>query len=167
MQITQKIIRRQILAAAALAAVAFMPAVPALAATTIHVSLTDQGAEKEMPMGLGMNMGGDMTKATMAVVVDKKEVKAGKVTFEVVNDSKGLVHELIVGHLVDPAKQLPYVPADSKVDEEGSDHLGEVSELDPGKSGALILTLKPGTYILYCNVAGHYMAGMWTLITVK
>jgi uncharacterized cupredoxin-like copper-binding protein len=27
--------------------------------------------------------------------------------------------------------------------------------------------LKPGRYILYCNIPGHYALGMWTLLTVK
>ena len=35
--------------------------------------------------------------------------------------------------------------------------LGEVSELDPGKSGTLTLTIKPGKYLLVCNVPGHYV----------
>ena len=26
--------------------------------------------------------------------------------------------------------------------------------------------LKPGRYMLYCNLPGHYMAGMWTLLEV-
>jgi uncharacterized cupredoxin-like copper-binding protein len=26
--------------------------------------------------------------------------------------------------------------------------------------------MQPGTYILYCNIAGHYAMGMWTLLTV-
>jgi uncharacterized cupredoxin-like copper-binding protein len=56
---------------------------------------------------------------------------------------------------------------DNKVDEEGSVHLGEVSELDPGKSGTLTVDVKPGKYILYCNITGHYMSGMWTLIDVR
>jgi len=44
--------------------------------------------------------------------------------------------------------------------------LGEVSELDPGASGELGIDLAKGSYILYCNVPGHYMAGMWTILTV-
>jgi uncharacterized cupredoxin-like copper-binding protein len=42
-----------------------------------------------------------------------------------------------------------------------------VSELDPGKSGALTITLEPGLYLLFCNVPGHFISGMWTTITVK
>ena len=46
-------------------------------------------------------------------------------------------------------------------------YVGEVSELDPGKTGTLTKPLKAGTYILMCNVAGHFAAGMWTLLTVN
>jgi uncharacterized cupredoxin-like copper-binding protein len=158
---------KSILIMAAVVGASMTAAQVSQAASVVNVSLTDQGADKEMPMGLGMNMGGDMTKATMAVAVDKATVPAGKVTFNVVNKSQGMIHEFIIGRLDDPTQKMRYIAADSKVDEEGSDHLGEVSELDPGKGGSLILTLKPGTYILYCNVANHYMAGMWTLLTVK
>lgn len=158
---------RRLLIAAIMICGAVAVSRPSHAATVVNVSLTDLGGDKEMPANLGLNMGGDMSKATMFVKLDKTSVAAGDVTFKVVNKSKGMVHEVIVGHLTEPAEKLPYVASDTRVDEEGSDHLGEVSELDPGKSGSLTLTLKPGTYILYCNVAGHYMSGMWSLLTVK
>ena len=74
---------------------------------------------------------------------------------------------MIVIKVTDPKKALPYVAADSKVDEDAAGHLGEVSELDPGKSGSLTMKLDPGTYMLLCNIPGHYMAGMWTTVTVK
>jgi uncharacterized cupredoxin-like copper-binding protein len=136
------------------------------AADVVKVSLTDKGAAMEMPKDLGMGMSADMSKATMAVVVDKTKVKAGEVTFQVTNNSKDMIHEMLVAP-ADPAKPLPFVEKDFRVDEEAAKDLGEVSELDPGKSGSLTITLKPGTYILFCNVAGHYMSGMWTLITAE
>ena len=37
----------------------------------------------------------------------------------------------------------------------------------PTKSASLILDLAPGKYLLFCNVAGHYMAGMWATVEVK
>ena len=140
---------------------------PSLAAEVIKVSLVDKGAAMEMPMNLGMATGADMSKATMAIVVDKAKVKAGEVTFDVVNDSKEMIHEMLVAPVADPSKPLLFIANDVRVDEEAANDLGEVSELDPGKSGSLTVTLSPGTYILYCNVPGHYMAGMWTLITVE
>jgi uncharacterized cupredoxin-like copper-binding protein len=143
-------------------------AAPALAAgTTINVSLADAGAEAEMGTDMGMTMQGDMKMAVMHVIADKTEVPAGEVTFAVTNTSKDVVHEMLVVKVADTTKPLPYVDGDSRVDEDAAGHLGEVSELDPGASGALTLTLDPGTYMLFCNIPGHYMAGMWTLVTVK
>ena len=58
-------------------------------------------------------------------------------------------------------KAVPYDEQKGLIDEDAAGHLGEVSELEPGKSGALRLDLKPGRYALICNVPGHYVAGMW------
>ena len=143
----------------------------AMAGTTVKVSLWDKGAssmdmmDSIKPMGMAM-MSADMTMATMGITLDTASVAAGEVTFEAVNASKDIIHEMILAPVVDQAKGLPYLVDDMKVDEDAAGHLGEVSELVPGKSGALTLTLKPGTYILFCNIPGHYAMGMWTLIKV-
>ena len=154
-----------------MAAAALVGAVPALAAgTVVKVSLWDKGANSMDMMGegprMGMGMAGDMSKATMGVTAEPASAPAGEITFEVANDSKDMVHEMIVAPVADPAVPLPYDPENQRVEEDTAGDLGEVSELDPGQSGALRLTLKPGTYILYCNVPGHYVLGMWTLFTV-
>ena len=145
-------------------------ATPALAAgTTIHVKLTDKGvASMDMSKNLGhaIGMNGDMSKAVMGVEIDKKTVKAGKVTFQVVNTSKDTVHELIVSPITNATETLPYLNNENRVDEEHGSHLGEVSELEAGQSGSLTVTLKPGMYALFCNIPQHYMDGMWTLLTV-
>lgn len=142
---------------------------PALAAkTTLEVKLWDKGGNIDMSkgMGLGIGMGGDMKTAPMGVDIDKKSVKAGKVIINVLNSSKTMVHELIVSPIKDANETLPYLNNESRVDEEHGSHLGEVSELEPGQSGSLTITLKPGLYALYCNIPNHYMGGMWTLLTV-
>lgn len=87
------------------------------------------------------------------------QATAGKVTFNVQNTGK-LVHEMIVGR---PPITGPL--ASGKMSEATS--VGEVSELDPGKSGHVTLTLKPGNYVLYCNISGHYVAGQHVAFTVK
>jgi uncharacterized cupredoxin-like copper-binding protein len=61
---------------------------------------------------------------------------------------------------------MPYDQATMMVTETALQALGAVNEIDPSRSAALTLTLKPGKYILYCNLPGHYMAGMWTVIDV-
>ena len=155
---------------AAVATVALgLAASSALAASTIRVKLSDtaEGADMSKSMGLGFGMKGDMSKAIMSVDVNNKQAVRGKVTFEVTNASKTMIHELIVAPVKDENQIMPYDDAGYKVKEEDSTHLGEVSELDPGKTGSLTLDLKPGKYLLYCNLPGHYMAGMWTMIEVK
>jgi uncharacterized cupredoxin-like copper-binding protein len=155
--------------ALSLAAVIMMAgaASPSLAATFVQVSLWDKGSDMTMPMGLSYATPGlDATKATMGMTASPAAVKAGEVTFKVKNSSKDTVHEMIVMYLADPGKPLPYISNENRVDEDKAGDKGEVSELDPGKSGALTVTLAPGKYLLICNVPGHFDAGMWTEFTV-
>jgi uncharacterized cupredoxin-like copper-binding protein len=150
---------------------AALMASPALAAgTVVKVSLWDKGPSSLDKMGEGPGAGMGMPAASashemVGIKTDTATVPAGEVTFEVVNDSKDIVHEMIVAP-AKPPKPLPFDKAALAVQEEATTHLGEVSELDPGAAGALKLTLKPGDYILYCNVPGHYMLGMWTELKV-
>lgn len=53
-----------------------------------------------------------------------------------------------------------------QADEAALQNFGSVKDIDPSKSAALTLELKPGKYLLYCNLPGHYIAEMWTLIDV-
>lgn len=43
----------------------------------------------------------------------------------------------------------------------------EVDGIQPGQSKELTVTLKPGTYTVMCNIAGHAEAGMQTSIKVQ
>jgi uncharacterized cupredoxin-like copper-binding protein len=150
-------------------ALSFSSSGPASADAVVKASLWDKGGEMDMSknMGLGMGMHGKMHMAMMGIKTDHESVAAGKVTFEVTNDSKDVIHEMLVAPVANTDVVLPYNANENRVDEEAAKDLGEVSELDPGKSGALTLELKPGTYVLYCNIPGHFMAGMWTVLTVK
>jgi uncharacterized cupredoxin-like copper-binding protein len=142
-----------------------------MAETVVKVSLWDKGpASMDMmdtlaPMGMAMP-GADMSMATMGITVDLQVIPAGDVTFQVINDSGEFYHEMIVLRLDDPANQLPYIVDEERVDAEGVANAGKLKELKPHQSGTLKLALEPGTYILYCNIAGHYMMGMWALVTV-
>lgn len=154
-------------AALGLAAVVML-AGAAQAAGTVQVSLWDKGAD--MPMTTGFAYGTpnlDMSKATMGIKATPAAVKAGRITFNVKNNSKETVHEMIVMYLANPQDPLPYIAADNRVDEDRAGDKGEVSELDPGASGALTIDLIPGKYLLICNVPGHFATGMWTEFTVK
>jgi uncharacterized cupredoxin-like copper-binding protein len=134
--------------------------------TKVNVTLWDKGPAAEIKTDMGMGMAGDHSKATMGLKLSKDHAKAGNVTFEVKNSSKETVHEMVVIPYPTDGK-VPYSDKDSKFDEDAAGHLGEVSELEPGKSGSVTLDLKPGKYILSCNVATHYANGMWAVFTVK
>ena len=91
--------------------------------------------------------------------------KPGRVTFQAENQSKTLVHEVIVVR-DDGAKDLPFDAKKSLVIENRIKRLGEIADLKPGKTGKLTLNLKPGTYVLICNQPGHYKDGMLAKVTV-
>jgi uncharacterized cupredoxin-like copper-binding protein len=139
----------------------------ATAATVLGIFTANfaQAAET-VNVTLGENANGMYVKA------DKTELKAGKVTFNATNDkgSSGQHEMLVVG--LSPSEvahpdSLPYNDAENKFDEERVADQGEVSELDPGQSGSLSIDLYPGTYMLVCNISGHYKGGMYTFVHVK
>lgn len=103
---------------------------------------------------------------SMMIKADQTSVKAGSVKFLVSNDSKTLVHEMIVVSVTDPDTPLPYDRKDDRVIESKIKDLGEASDLPPGTKKTLSLTLKPGDYILMCNQPGHYEGGMKASLTV-
>ncbi len=140
---------------------------PVFAQTTVHVFLWD--AMDSMDMAEDHKIGDGAAKATdsMGIAVSVIEIPAGEVTFDVVNTAPDIEHEMVVTRLSGSDGSLPYNADDMAVDEEAAGSVGEVAELAPGASGALSVTLEPGSYALYCNVPGHYAAGMWTVITVK
>jgi len=102
----------------------------------------------------------------MGISTDVSTVKAGKIDFEVVNDSKSLVHEMLVIKVKDFEEALAYDSRDGKIVENKTQDIGEVSELEPGKSGGLTVNLKPGKYMLVCNMPGHYKSHMYTNLLV-
>ncbi len=136
------------------------------AAPVVQVELWDKGADSLSVSGHGFP-GGDPAGASMGLKISPSTVDAGDVAFEVENASKEMIHEMVIVPAPAAGKDLPYDQAFGRFDEDAAGHLGEVSELEPGQSGALRLNLKPGTYLLICNIPGHYMAGMWAALTVK
>jgi uncharacterized cupredoxin-like copper-binding protein len=94
-------------------------------------------------------------------------VPGGTVTFDV--SSRGpTTHEFVVVRTDLSASALPIGPDGITVDEESPRlaHVGEASDVDIGGAIALTLQLGPGHYVLFCNLEGHYLAGMHTSLTV-
>lgn len=95
--------------------------------------------------------------------------KAGSVTISTPNSGQ-LVHEMVLAKTqADPAK-LP-TTSDGSVDEakleSAGQDAGEIADVSPGATKKGTFKLAPGRYVMFCNVPGHYAAGMYGTITVK
>jgi uncharacterized cupredoxin-like copper-binding protein len=162
-----KLTRRSLFGAVALVPLGLSgPAWADLNVPVIKVFLWDMGPNSmdKLDEGMGMAMSGkpDPVNATMGVTTDLPSMKAGDITFDVTNTSRGMVHEMIVMPMASGEMEVPYNADEQRIDEDAAGAIGEVSELDPGASGKVTLRLKPGTYMLVCNLPGHYVLGMWT-----
>jgi uncharacterized cupredoxin-like copper-binding protein len=150
---------------------------PARDVTTVRVALTDISSAMGMGpagrgmmgpgmMGQGMMGYGMMGHGMMAVRINQPSVKAGTIHFDVTNWSQGMLHELLVVPVDNPQATLPYDYSKAQVAEDQVKVLGDTGELQPSASQTLDLALTPGSYLLICNVPGHYAAGMVAVLTV-
>lgn len=114
-------------------------------------------------MGRG---GGAGMMGMMSIRADETTVKAGTVTFDITNWSRSIIHEVVVIAVDSPDAPLPYDYENQIVPENQVKMLGESEELEPNGSGILELNLDPGSYLLVCNIPGHYAAGMVLPLTV-
>jgi uncharacterized cupredoxin-like copper-binding protein len=144
----------------------------AIALAALTVALVSAGNKKTVTVLQAAKPGPAAAAPSTAVTAGVVDVKlgemfvrpnvtqgaAGQVTFHVQNTGK-LVHEMIVGKA--PIKG----PLATGKMSEGTS-VGEVAELKPGTAGSVKLSLKPGTYVLYCNVPGHFAAGQHAAFTV-
>jgi uncharacterized cupredoxin-like copper-binding protein len=95
-------------------------------------------------------------------------VPSGTVTF-VVHGTGPMLHEFNVAWTDLGAKDLPLANDDTvadKTDTPHFKHLGEVEGIEMGSTKTLTVQLDPGKqYVFYCNMEGHYMAGMTQEVT--
>jgi uncharacterized cupredoxin-like copper-binding protein len=104
-----------------------------------------------------------------SIAASPKVLQAGDVVFR--DDNHGPdAHELIVARAPDtPGIQLPFRSDGLTVSEEQLKR-AIVGALEPGEAGSvreLHVRLEPGRYVLFCNMAGHFMAGMSAVVTVR
>jgi len=101
------------------------------------------------------------------IVPSVSTVGRGTVAFHV-QDQGPSTHEFVVVRTSLPANGLPLRPDGLTVDEESSfiQDVGEISDLNIGDSSTLLLHLRPGRYVLFCNLEGHYLGGMHALIQI-
>ena len=124
------------------------------------------GYGREDGYGPGYGMMGRGMMGGMALRANVTSVKAGKVTFDVTNLSRSIVHEMIVVAVENPNVPLPYDYNTGQIPEKQVKMLGETSEMEPNAEKTITLDLKPGAYLLNLHVLVYYQAGMWTPLTV-
>lgn len=96
------------------------------------------------------------------VLPSSASVAAGKVTFQVRNTG-AIEHELVVLRSDRRPNALP-VKSGAAVE---TGLRGEIAKVSPGQQRTLTLNLKPGKYVLICNLLGHYKAGQYAALRVS
>jgi uncharacterized cupredoxin-like copper-binding protein len=107
-------------------------------------------------------VGGEKSGGKYYLTVTPASVKAGPTTITFKNQGT-MEHEVVVLKTDTPADKLK-VGANHEVSEDAS--VGEDSETKPGKTKSTTIDLKPGNYVLTCNIERHYEKGMFTAFTV-
>lgn len=98
-----------------------------------------------------------------SVTLQPGEVESGTVTLEATN-SGTVTHEFEIFAGAEPGTELA---VESKVaDTTDLTLLDEVEDIIPGGSATLTVDLEPGTYLVICNLPGHYAAGTSAFLTV-
>jgi uncharacterized cupredoxin-like copper-binding protein len=132
-----------------------------LAAAAVLMMASQSFAASTVKVTEGGEGGGPMT-----LTLDKSTITAGETTFLVHNDAMSEEHEMVLVKLKSPNQKIEVVASKNRIDEKKLKSMGEVSELKPGANGELKAKLSPGSYVLLCNIKGHYQAGMHATLTV-
>jgi uncharacterized cupredoxin-like copper-binding protein len=95
-------------------------------------------------------------------------VPAGLVTFRVHNFGPS-THEFVVVRTDLAADALPRRTDGLSVNEDSKrlKDVGEIGDLPLGSTRSVTLRLAPGHYVMFCNLEGHYLGGMYAMVEVK
>jgi uncharacterized cupredoxin-like copper-binding protein len=106
-----------------------------------------------------------ITERDFHISATTAQVSAGDVTLRVHNTGPD-EHELIVVPLQKGG--LPIRPDGFTVNEEALQRAepGSLTPGEPGSTRLLRVHLAPGRYVFFCNMEGHYMGGMHTVLAV-
>jgi uncharacterized cupredoxin-like copper-binding protein len=98
-----------------------------------------------------------------AVTLSPATADAGSVTFAATNDGS-ITHEIeVFSGDVDPST----LPIENNVaSTEGLELIDEIEDITPGASADLTIDLDPGSYVVMCNLAGHFARGMHAVLEV-
>jgi uncharacterized cupredoxin-like copper-binding protein len=111
-----------------------------------------------------------VTERDFHIATSSASARAGTVTVRIHNAGPDQ-HELIILplHRGESPGGLPLRSDGFTVDEEAlqNQEPGSITPQQPGGTEALTVHLTPGRYVLFCNMEGHYLAGMHQLLVVR
>ena len=108
-----------------------------------------------------------MTLRDYRISASTATLSAGLISFDIVNRGPS-THEFVVFETDRAPDRMPLGTDGLTIDEDSPAvrHIGELAQVDVGRSTTLALRLSPGTYVFICNMEGHYLGGMHTQVTV-
>ena len=135
-----------------------------LTALALAVPLTVARRQEPAPRGTPVNLRLEDFK----IGEDAAVVPAGTVSFRILNQGP-TSHEVNVVRTDHAPGKLPLQDDGLTVNEDapGMVFLDDAEGLDIDDRETLTLDLAPGHYVLYCNLEGHYLGGMYAALTVR
>ncbi|MET0799756.1 MAG: sulfocyanin-like copper-binding protein [Actinomycetota bacterium] len=105
----------------------------------------------------------DVSLADDAVTLSPATADPGSVTFAATNDGT-VTHEIeVFSGDVDPST----LPIENNVaSTDGLQLIDEIEDITPGSSADLTIDLETGTYVVMCNLPGHFEQGMYASLEV-
>ena len=132
-----------------------------------RISLAAVLALAAVSCGGGDDGGNEVTLDDYSISTASSTASPGAVTFDLTNDA-GQIHEFVVVKTDLAADALP-LDETGDVDENGDgiEPVDEVEDIAAGALAHLTVDLAAGTYVLLCNLPGHYRQGMHASFTVS
>src|SRR3954462_8835606 len=113
----------------------------------------------------GSTTGGvSATEKDFSIDLASTSAPAGSVTFNISNEGPS-THEFVVIKTDDAPDALP--TKNGVVDEDKVKPVDEQEDIAPGTTATLTTNLDAGSYVIICNLPGHYEAGMHAAFTVS
>ncbi|MDP9329976.1 MAG: cupredoxin domain-containing protein [Actinomycetota bacterium] len=104
-----------------------------------------------------------------SVAPSASSAPAGSITFSVTNEGT-MIHEFVVERTDTLAADIPVKSFEGEADRIDEDTAGtndgETGDMAAGATQSLTVDLKPGHYVFFCNLPGHYAQGMHLDFTV-
>jgi uncharacterized cupredoxin-like copper-binding protein len=104
-------------------------------------------------------------EGSFQIFANRSAIPAGEVTFDLTNMGPD-DHELVVFKTDLAINNLPVQDGQVVEDDPSLQKIGEQDQYPAGESRTLTLNLEPGSYVLICNLPGHYEQGMRFGLTV-